>query len=98
MEQFVAVSVPVAIIVANSVAIPGTWTERLFGSTDATRAVGQVVLHLIPSGVLVTVPVPVPALPTVRLTGCRSNVAVTVVAAVSVTVQVPVPLHPPPLQ
>src|SRR5215510_12319022 len=43
-------------------------------------------------------PEPVPALATVRLTGCKSNVAVTVVVPVRVTVQVPVPLHPPPLQ
>src|SRR5262249_33596825 len=39
MEQLVAVSVPVAIIDANTVAVPGTWTERLVGSTDATRVV-----------------------------------------------------------
>ena len=39
MEQLVAVSVPVAIMVTNTVAIPGTWTERLLGSTDATSAV-----------------------------------------------------------
>src|SRR5512134_3397213 len=52
-----------------------------------------------PAGVLLTVPLPVPALLTVRLTpGDWSNVAVTVVAAVRVTVQVPVPVHPPPLQ
>src|SRR5262249_57920572 len=38
-EQFVAVSVPVAIIDANTVAVPGTWTERLVGSTDATTVV-----------------------------------------------------------
>ena len=31
-------------------------------------------------------------------TGGRTNVAVTVVAAVTVRVHVPAPLHPPPLQ
>src|SRR5437667_10348564 len=50
-----------------------------------------------PAGVLVTVPLPVPALATVR-TKVGSKVAVTVVAAVRVTVQAPVPVQPPPLQ
>jgi hypothetical protein len=53
--------------------------------------------QVIPAGTLVTVPLPVPALLTVRKTS-GWNVAVTLVAAESVTVQVPVPLHPPPLQ
>jgi hypothetical protein len=55
----------------------------------------QVVPQLIPEGALLTVPLPVPALPTVRATACEANVAVTVVAAVMVTVQGPVPVHPP---
>src|SRR5205823_14797810 len=58
----------------------------------------QVAPQLIPAGELVTVPLPVPALLTVRATVGRAKVAVTVVAAPRVTVQVPVPEHPPPLQ
>ena len=50
-----------------------------------------------PAGVLLTVPLPVPALLTVRPTGDALNVAVTVVVEVTVTVQVPVPVQPPPL-
>src|SRR2546430_1615943 len=52
----------------------------------------------IPAGAELTVPLPVPDLPTVRANCCTLNVAVTVVAAVSVTVQVSVPEQPPPLQ
>src|SRR5207249_6592909 len=58
----------------------------------------QVRPQLIPTGALVTVPLPVPALLTVSATVGRAKVAVTVVAALRVTVQVPVPEHPPPLQ
>ena len=54
--------------------------------------------QLIP-GVLFTVPLPVPALVTVRMKVSEaSKVAVTEVVAVIVTVQEPVPEHPPPLQ
>ena len=58
----------------------------------------QVAPQLIPTGALVTVPLPVPALLTVSVNVWSVNVAVTVVAAESVTVQAPVPEHPPPLQ
>src|SRR2546421_570689 len=51
-----------------------------------------------PAGALVTVPLPVPALLTVRAKFFRVKVAVTVVAAATVTVQVLVPEQPPPLQ
>ena len=51
---------------------------------------------MIPAGEEVTVPIPVPALDTVKV-GLRVNVAVTEVAAFMVTVHVPVPEHPPPL-
>src|SRR2546426_12844436 len=51
-----------------------------------------------PTGALVTVPLPAPALLTVSVLGCRSKLAVTVVVAVRVTVQEPVPEQPPPLQ
>src|SRR3989442_1646644 len=53
---------------------------------------------MIPTGVLVTVPSPVPALLTARVKVWRSKVAVTVVAALRVTVHAPVPVQPPPLQ
>jgi len=53
---------------------------------------------VIPAGVLVTVPTPVPALVTVRANVGRSKVAGTVVAADIVTVQEPVPEQLPPLQ
>src|SRR5207245_6842887 len=53
--------------------------------------------QVIPAGLLVTVPAPVPALAT--LSGSvAAKVAVTVVAAESVIVHVPVPEQPPPLQ
>jgi len=54
--------------------------------------------QLIPAGLLVTTPVPVPAFETVSRTSFRVKVAVTVVAAVIGTVHVPVPEHPPPDQ
>src|SRR5262245_65687593 len=50
-----------------------------------------------PAGALVTVPLPAPALLTVRAKLGTSKVAVTVVAADSITLQVPVPVQPPPL-
>src|SRR2546426_10882393 len=58
----------------------------------------QVAPQVMPDGLLVTVPVPVPALERVSAKVGRLKVAVTVVAAETVTVQVPVPEHPPPLQ
>ena len=57
----------------------------------------QVAPQLMPVGELVTVPLPVPLLFTVRLKVTALKVAVTVVAALIDTVQVPVPVHPPPL-
>src|SRR2546430_8345726 len=51
-----------------------------------------------PAGLLVRVPMPVPALLTVRVRVCGVKVAVTVVAAETVTVQGPVPAQPPPVQ
>jgi len=54
---------------------------------------------MIPAGVLATVPLPVPAVLTVRVKLVLwSKVAVTAVSLVKVTVQAPVPEHPPPLQ
>ena len=48
-----------------------------------------------PAGLLVTVPVPVPAFATFRCTGRSVNVAVTDRAADSVTLQVPRPVQAP---
>ena len=64
--------------------------------SKATHA--QLAPQLMPTGVLVTVPLPAPALLTVSVNGWSENVAVTVAAAVTVTAHVPVPVHPPPLQ
>lgn len=59
----------------------------------------QLAPQLTPAGELVTVPVPVPVLPTVKeYVGAGSNIAVTDCAPLIVTTQVPVPVHPPPLQ
>src|SRR5207244_814751 len=56
----------------------------------------QVAPQLIPTGELVTVPLPVPALLAVSAKLGRLKVAVTVVAAETVTVQAPGPEQPPP--
>src|SRR5579863_9451582 len=53
----------------------------------------QVAPQLMPAGLLDTVPVPVPALVTVKANCWVLNVAVTDSAALTVIVQVPVPLH-----
>src|SRR5215467_12578572 len=64
--------------------------------------VGNEALHvfpqLMPAGLLVTVPAPVPALVTVRVEGTALKVAVTDLFALITTTHVPVPLHPLPLQ
>ncbi len=66
-------------------------------SVPLAKVAEQVVPQLMPAGLLVTVPLPVPARTTASETPPTLNVAVTVVFAVRVTLQVPVPLHPPPL-
>lgn len=60
----------------------------------------QLAPQLIPAGELVTVPLPVPALVTLRakLVPEVLKVAVTDLAALMVRVQLPVPVQPPPLQ
>ena len=50
---------------------------------------------MIPAGVLVTVPRPVPDLLTFRATATMVNEAVTLCAAVMLTTQLPVPVHAP---
>src|SRR5262249_2294475 len=62
-----------------------------------SKAVRQVAPQSIPAGVLVTAPLPLPVLLTVRGT-CGMKSATTGVLAVKVTVQGPVPVHPPPFQ
>src|SRR5438093_79088 len=52
----------------------------------------------IPEGALVTVPLPVPVLFTLRAKDCWTKPAVTEAAALIVTVQGPVPEQPPPVQ
>src|SRR5439155_8874885 len=49
-------------------------------------------------GELVTVPLPMPVLVTLRAKDCWTKPAVTEAAALIVTMQVPVPEQPPPLQ
>jgi hypothetical protein len=56
----------------------------------------QVAPQLMPAGLLVTVPEPVPPFVTDSVTGTRLNVAVTEAAALTVTAQVPVPEQAPP--
>lgn len=53
------------------------------------------VLQLIPAGLLVSVPVPVPEIVAVNAYVGRLNVAVTDFAALIVTTHVPVPVHAP---
>src|SRR5438445_4807164 len=57
----------------------------------------QVAPQLIPTGLLVTVPPPLPVLVTVRVYNCV-NLAFTACAALVVTSQIPIPLHPAPPQ
>src|SRR5215831_10095425 len=77
---------PVVAAAVKVTAVPGGYVAE------------QLVPHVMPFGEPVTVPLPVPALVTVRPTGDALNVAVTVVVALGVTVQAPVPVQPPPLQ
>jgi hypothetical protein len=69
----------------------------LFRVTTVPDAKGaeQVAPQLIPAGVEVTVPVPVPAFATLRVCGSRLKVAVTDLAALMVTEQAPVPVQAP---
>jgi hypothetical protein len=55
-------------------------------------------LQLIPTGLLVTWPLPAPFSVTLKAKGISVKVAVTLCAAFIATTQVPVPPHPPPDQ
>jgi hypothetical protein len=61
------------------------------GVTDCEHVAPQ----LMPAGLLVTVPEPVPFFVTVSVTGVAVNVAVTDVSALTVTTHVPVPVQAP---
>ena len=82
---------PVKVEPVAAVAVRVTGVLKLY---EATHAVPQ----LMPVGALVTVPLPVPDLFTVRSNDWTTKPAVTVVSAVSVTTQVPMPLQTPPVQ
>lgn len=62
-----------------------------------TKLAVQVVPHVMPAGLLATVPVPPPIVETVSA-NIGMKVAVTEVACVRVTTHGPVPVHPPPVQ
>src|SRR5438093_9640743 len=62
------------------------------------KPVVQVAPHVMPAGELVTVPLPVPTLLTVKIGRASRRETVTVVAAETETTHDPVPEHPPPLQ
>ena len=64
-------------------------------TVPVVKEVVQAVPQLMPTGELVTVPLPVPDLVTVSAKDDCTKVAVTVVAALSVTTQVLVPVQPP---
>src|SRR5437879_8420220 len=82
---------PVKVELASGVAVKVTAVPLANGAE-------HVAPQATPTGLLVTVPAPAPAVVTVRVKDCRANVAVTEVAAFSVTTQAPVPEQPPPLQ
>src|SRR2546422_852650 len=78
-------------------------TDPLAGTADnvtdvpMTNDALHVAPQIIPAGLLVTVPPPLPVLVTVRVYNCV-KLAFTACAAFIVTKQLPVPLHPAPLQ
>ena len=72
-------------------AVKVTLVPELYGSEQSAP-------QLMPAGLEVTVPEPVPDLVTERENEEIAKVAVTEVLPVTVTLQVPVPEQPPPLQ
>jgi hypothetical protein len=67
----------------------------VFGAKVKLQPVAEAFEQSIPAGVLVTVPVPVPARETVNIAGGALKVAVTLVAEVTVTLQAAAPVHAP---
>src|SRR5881396_1313528 len=82
---------PVKVEPASGVAVRVTAVPTV---NEAEQAAPQE----IPEGALLTVPLPVPVLVTLRAKDCWTKPAVTEAAALIVTMQVPVPEQPPPLQ
>ena len=76
---------------------PGAATGARVTTVPSLKSSVQSVGHEMPTGVLVTVPLPLPLGFTVKPNNVV-KVAVTDSAWVNVTKQLPVPLHPPPLQ
>jgi len=79
---------PVKVEVASATAVSVT-------PAPMVKLAAHVLPQLMPAGDEVTVPPPVPVLPTVRPNWIRSKLAVTDFAASAVTRHVPVPLHDP---
>ena len=82
---------PVNVEPPAGVAVRVTDVPLLYGSEQSAP-------QFMPAGLLVTVPVPEPALVTFKLNCCRVNVAVTVAAEKIEIEQLKVPEHPPPDQ
>jgi len=111
-EVNVAVTLCAALMAATQVPVPvqpapfqPENVEPAAGLADsvtllfAVKLALQLTPQLIPAGLLITVPAPVPAFDTVSVCGTDAlNVAVTLCAVLMVTAQVAVPLQPPPLQ
>jgi hypothetical protein len=109
----VAFTLSAALIVTTHVPVPlhppPDQPEKLDPElAEAVRVTGEFIgngaahllllaLQLIPAGLLVTRPAPVPASVTVKVAFVSVKIAVTPWAAVIATVQVPVPVHPAPL-
>ena len=77
---------------------PGAAVARSVTVAPRSKPDVQRVPQSMPEGSLRTVPVPLPALTTVRRTPAAVKSAVTVRSASMTTVQGPVPEHPAPLQ
>src|SRR5207247_9518347 len=82
---------PVKVELASGVAVKVTAVPTV---NEAEQAAPQE----IPEGALLTAPLPVPVLVTLRAKDCWTKPAVTEAAALIVTMQVPEPEQPPPLQ
>src|SRR5438034_110679 len=82
---------PVKVELASGVAVSVTAVPPANGAEQAAP-------QEMPAGAVLTAPLPVPVLVTLRANDCWTKPAVTEAAALIVTMQVPVPEQPPPLQ